>query len=83
MDQRVLTTIVDHFQGGPVGVETIAASLAEEKDTVEDVIEPFLIQRGYLKRTPRGRVATPRAYEHLGKTPPRSATLSLFEDELG
>jgi Holliday junction DNA helicase RuvB len=81
MDQRVLVTLIDHFQGGPVGVETIAASLSEEKDTIEDVIEPFLIQRGYLKRTPRGRVATPRAYEHLGRTVPKGMTLSLFDDE--
>ncbi|MDP8221923.1 MAG: Holliday junction branch migration DNA helicase RuvB [Candidatus Lernaella stagnicola] len=78
MDQRVLLTIIDHFQGGPVGVDTLAASLSEEKDTIEDVIEPFLIQRGYLKRTPRGRVVTPRAYEHLGKTIPKGATMELF-----
>ncbi|NLH49730.1 MAG: Holliday junction branch migration DNA helicase RuvB [Myxococcales bacterium] len=81
MDQRVLLTIIDHFQGGPVGVETIAASLSEEKDTIEDVIEPFLIQCGYLKRTPRGRVATPRAYAHLGRTVPKGVSLSLFEEE--
>jgi Holliday junction DNA helicase RuvB len=83
MDQRVLLTIIDHFQGGPVGVETIAASLAEEKDTIEDVIEPFLIQRGFLKRTPRGRVAAPRAYEHLGRKIPKGVTLSLFGEEAG
>jgi len=81
MDQRVLLTIIDHFQGGPVGVETLAASLAEEKDTIEDVIEPFLIQRGYLKRTPRGRVATPRAFGHLGRTIPKNITLDLFPGE--
>jgi Holliday junction DNA helicase RuvB len=81
MDQRVLLTIIDHFQGGPVGVETIAASLAEEKDTIEDVIEPFLIQRGFLKRTPRGRIATPRAYEHLSRKVPKGATLNLFAEE--
>lgn len=81
MDHRVLLTIIDHFQGGPVGVETIAASLAEERDTIEDVIEPFLIQRGYLKRTPRGRVATARAFEHLGKTIPRGGNFELFGGE--
>jgi len=81
MDQRVLVTIIDHFQGGPVGVETLAASLSEEKDTIEDVIEPFLIQRGYLKRTPRGRVATARAYAHLGKAMPKGANIEQFGGE--
>jgi Holliday junction DNA helicase RuvB len=79
MDQRVLITIIDHFSGGPVGLDTIAASLSEEKDTIEDVIEPFLIQCGYLHRTPRGRVATPRAYEHLQRKAPKGATFDLFE----
>ena len=80
MDQRVLITIIDHFSGGPVGLETIAASLSEDKDTIEDVIEPFLIQCGYLQRTPRGRVATPRAYEHLKRKVPKGATSDLFEN---
>ncbi len=66
MDRRILLTIIDKFDGGPVGIETIAAAVAEPRDTVEDVYEPYLIQNGYLKRTPRGRVATRRAYEHLG-----------------
>lgn len=71
-DRRVLEAIIDLFGGGPVGVETLAASISEDVETVEDVYEPFLMQRGFLQRTPRGRVATPAAYAHLGKTaPPR------------
>ena len=66
VDHKVLNTIVQKFQGGPVGLETIAASISEEPDTVMDVYEPFLLQLGLLERTPRGRVATRRAYEHLG-----------------
>jgi len=81
MDQRVLLTIIDKFAGGPVGLETIAASLSEEKDTIEDVIEPFLLQRGYLQRTPRGRIATPRAYEHLDRQTPPGKNMDLFEQE--
>ena len=71
MDRKILRVILEKFQGGPVGVETICASVSEERDTVEDVYEPFLIQRGFLKRTPRGRVATPSAYRHLGLPPPK------------
>jgi len=66
MDRKILTAIIDKFDGGPVGIETIAAAVAEPRDTIEDVYEPFLLQGGFLKRTPRGRVATRRAYEHLG-----------------
>ncbi|HUT77267.1 MAG TPA: Holliday junction branch migration DNA helicase RuvB [Polyangia bacterium] len=66
MDRRILLTIVEKFDGGPVGVETIAAAVSEPWDTIEDVYEPFLIQGGFLKRTPRGRMATRLAYEHLG-----------------
>jgi Holliday junction DNA helicase RuvB len=66
MDRRILMTIIDKFDGGPVGIETIAAAVAEPRDTIEDVYEPYLIQNGYLQRTPRGRTATRRAYEHLG-----------------
>jgi Holliday junction DNA helicase RuvB len=66
MDRRILSAIVEKFDGGPVGIETIAAAVAEPRDTIEDVYEPFLIQGGFLKRTPRGRVATRLAYEHLG-----------------
>jgi holliday junction DNA helicase RuvB len=72
MDRRLLLVIIDHYDGGPVGVETIAAALAEPRDTIEDVYEPFLLQQGFLGRTPRGRVATRKAYEHLGKKAPRS-----------
>jgi Holliday junction DNA helicase RuvB len=73
MDRKILRVILEKFQGGPVGVETICASVSEERDTVEDVYEPFLIQRGFLKRTPRGRVATPSACRHLGLPPPKRA----------
>jgi Holliday junction DNA helicase RuvB len=65
MDRKILSTVVEKFGGGPVGVETIAAAVGEERDTIEDVYEPFLLQQGLLHRTPRGRVATARAYEHL------------------
>jgi len=67
MDTLLLLTLIDKFSGGPVGVETLAAAIGEEKDTIEDVYEPFLIQAGFLHRTPRGRVATSLAYEHFGR----------------
>jgi holliday junction DNA helicase RuvB len=66
IDHKILHTIIDKFKGGPVGLETIAASISEESDTIMDVYEPYLLQLGYLDRTPRGRVATERAYQHLG-----------------
>jgi holliday junction DNA helicase RuvB len=66
IDHKILHTIIDKFKGGPVGLETIAASISEEPDTIMDVYEPYLLQLGYLDRTPRGRVATERAYQHLG-----------------
>jgi Holliday junction DNA helicase RuvB len=75
MDRRLLRVMIDHYQGGPVGVETIAAALSEPRDTVEDVYEPFLIQQGFLARTARGRMATARAYEHLGLPPPAQQRL--------
>ncbi|MBI2898493.1 MAG: Holliday junction branch migration DNA helicase RuvB [Deltaproteobacteria bacterium] len=78
MDRRILRTIVDKFDGGPVGVETIAAAIGEPRDTIEDVYEPFLLQGGWLQRTPRGRVATRRAYEHLGVRPPTGSQGALF-----
>jgi Holliday junction DNA helicase RuvB len=71
MDRRILRTIIEKFEGGPVGIETIAAAIGEPRDTIEDVYEPFLLQGGWLQRTPRGRVATRRSYEHLGIAPPR------------
>jgi Holliday junction DNA helicase RuvB len=77
MDHRYLKHIIEHFNGGPVGLETLAAALAEQKDTLEDVIEPYLLQQGYIQRTPRGRMLTPRAYEALGLKAPN---LPLFED---
>ncbi len=67
MDRRILLTIIDKFQGGPIGVETLATAVCEEKNTLEDVYEPFLIQSGFLVRTPRGRMATLTAYEHFGR----------------
>ena len=69
MDRQLLLTIIDKFSGGPVGLETLAASINEERETIEDVYEPFLLQSGYLKRTPRGRTATPLAYRHLHRQP--------------
>ena len=66
MDRHIMLTIIEKFEGGPIGVDTLGAAVSEEKDTLEDVYEPFLIQLGYIKRTPRGRVATKRAYEHFG-----------------
>lgn len=71
MDRRLLSVIVEHYEGGPVGVETLSAALAEPRDTIEDVYEPYLLQQGFLGRTPRGRVATPLAYRHLGLEPPK------------
>jgi Holliday junction DNA helicase RuvB len=66
MDRKILSTIIEKYDGGPVGIETLAASVSEEKDTLEDVYEPFLIQEGFINKTPRGRLATRLAYEHLG-----------------
>lgn len=66
MDKKLLQTMIEKFDGGPVGLDNIAAAIGEERDTIEDVIEPYLIQQGYLQRTPRGRIASPRAYTHLG-----------------
>jgi holliday junction DNA helicase RuvB len=74
IDHKILHTIIDKFKGGPVGLETIAASISEEPDTIMDVYEPFLLQLGYLDRTPRGRVATERAYQHLGVVYKKSDT---------
>ncbi len=66
MDRKLLTSLIERYQGGPAGIESLAASISEEKGTIEDVIEPYLIQRGFIHRTPRGRVASPQAYQHLG-----------------
>ena len=78
MDRRYLACIAEKFQGGPVGVETIAAALSEERDTLEDVIEPFLMQQGFVQRTPRGRQLTALAFAHLGLPAPRRAGPDLF-----
>ena len=67
IDNKILLTIIDKFRGGPVGVSTIATAIGEDADTVEEVYEPFLIMEGFIKRTPRGRMATALAYEHLGR----------------
>lgn len=79
MDRKLLEAVIHRFDGGPVGLDNVAASIGEERDTIEDVIEPYLIQQGYLQRTPRGRVATMAAYRHLGVTPPRPEG-GLFPD---
>jgi Holliday junction DNA helicase RuvB len=82
LDRRLLGTIIDHFDGGPVGVESLAAALSEERGTIEDVLEPFLIQQGYLMRTARGRMVTRKAYLHLGlKAPKRETATDLFQEE--
>ncbi|SRR5581483_4032823 len=78
VDRKLLLTIMEKFAGGPVGLDTLAASISEESETIEDVYEPFLLQLGFIKRTPRGRVATPLAYEHLGK-PMRPDQPGLFQ----
>lgn len=79
MDNRILLTIIEKFKGGPVGITTIATAVAEEAGTLEEVYEPFLIQEGFLQRTPRGREVTAKAYEHLGKAKP-GTTGTLFTD---
>jgi len=79
MDRRLLMMIIENFDGGPVGVESIAAALSEERGTVEDVLEPYLIQQGYLTRTARGRMATARAYRHFGLNHPAEIRDDLFE----
>ena len=78
MDRMIMLTIIDKFGGGPVGLDTISAAISEESDTIEDVYEPFLIQNGFLNRTPRGRVATPAAYHHFGRITPEPPQQKLF-----
>ncbi|GAB5415047.1 MAG: Holliday junction branch migration DNA helicase RuvB [Congregibacter sp.] len=79
LDRRMLLTMMDKFDGGPVGVDSLAAALSEERGTIEDVIEPFLIQQGYIMRTPRGRMVTRLAYEHFDRVPPDSGQPSAGE----
>ncbi len=81
IDNRILLTIIDKFKGGPVGLSTIATAIGEDAGTIEEVYEPFLIKEGFLKRTPRGREVTDKAYMHLGRTSARYGTGSLFADE--
>jgi holliday junction DNA helicase RuvB len=78
MDNRILLAIIEKFKGGPVGITTIATAVGEESGTIEEVYEPFLIQQGFLQRTPRGREVTPKAYQHLGKKPKGNVDLTLF-----
>jgi Holliday junction DNA helicase RuvB len=79
MDRKLLEAVIHRFDGGPVGLDNVAAAIGEEADTIEDVIEPYLIQQGYLQRTPRGRIATLAAYRHLGVLPPRALGGDLFD----
>jgi len=80
MDARILKAIIEQFEGGPVGVATVAAAVGEDPGTLEEVYEPFLMQQGFLARTPRGRCATASAYRHFGFPPPKSAEQpSIFE----
>ncbi len=78
LDRQLLLAVIEKFAGGPVGVDNLAAALGEERDTLEDVVEPYLIQQGYLQRTPRGRMATALAYQYFGLVPPSAASASLF-----
>ena len=81
MDARILTTIIEKFDGGPVGLNTVAVAVGEDPGTLEEVYEPFLIQQGFLARTPRGRIATPAAYRHFGFALPKGGGSSLFDQE--
>jgi Holliday junction DNA helicase RuvB len=79
MDRRILEVMIKQFSGGPVGIDSLSAAIGEDKDTIEDVYEPFLIQNGYINRTPRGRQAAGKAYKHLGISRPRQ--MDVFNDE--
>ncbi len=82
MDRKLLLAVIEKFAGGPVGVDNLAAAISEERDTIEDVLEPYLIQQGFLQRTPRGRIATPAAYTHFGVTAPRTGPNGELWDQL-
>ncbi|HET7222420.1 MAG TPA: Holliday junction DNA helicase RuvB C-terminal domain-containing protein, partial [Rhodanobacteraceae bacterium] len=84
LDRRLLETIIEHFDGGPVGADSLAAALSEERGTIEDVLEPYLIQQGLLARTARGRIATAKAWRHFGLKPPRGAEMpmNLFDEKV-
>jgi Holliday junction DNA helicase RuvB len=81
LDRRLLTIIIENFDGGPVGVESLAAALSEDRGTLEDVVEPYLIQQGFLIRTARGRMASAKAWRHLGRNPPprQAAVGDMFD----
>ena len=86
MDRKLLLAIIEKFDGGPVGIDAVAAAIGEERGTIEDVLEPYLIQQGYLMRTPRGRVATASAYRHFDLPPPQQSTdgsLDMFDPNSG
>jgi Holliday junction DNA helicase RuvB len=78
LDRKILSALIEHYGGGPAGLRALAAAVGEDRGTLEDFHEPYLIQEGFLQRTPRGRVATRRAYEHLGFPPPAGSSTSLF-----
>ncbi len=78
VDRKILTTLIEHYQGGPAGIGAIAAAVGEDRGTIEDLYEPYLIQQGFLQRTKQGRIATQRAYEHLGQPPPSDSNARLF-----
>jgi Holliday junction DNA helicase RuvB len=80
MDRKLLQTVLSKFDGGPVGIDNLAAAIGEERDTIEDVLEPFLIQQGFLQRTPRGRIATALSYRHFGLTPRPGGPADLFPE---
>ena len=81
MDRKLLLAVIEKFSGGPVGVDNLAAAISEERDTIEDVLEPYLIQQGFLKRTPRGRMATTATYQHFGIALPRNGLSGAFWEE--
>ena len=84
VDKNILTTIIDKFSGGPVGLDTLASATGEDTQTIEDVYEPYLLQLGFIARTPRGRVCMPNAYKHLGKklSKERMQMLAIYDDSL-
>jgi Holliday junction DNA helicase RuvB len=81
MDRKLLLSVIEKFGGGPVGVDNLAAAISEERDTIEDVLEPYLIQQGFLKRTPRGRMATSIAYQHFGIALEKGLSSNLWEEK--
>jgi Holliday junction DNA helicase RuvB len=81
MDRKLLEAVLFKFAGGPVGLDNLAAAIGEERDTIEDVLEPYLIQQGFLARTARGRIATSRAYRHLGLKAPAGQPGGLFDPD--